>query len=62
MCVYIAMQVVGIENGEQILNERYQELLQEDTVNKVTFVYVLEEEHKRVGYSYWFNINKIRSY
>jgi hypothetical protein len=27
-------------------------LTQEDYVNKVTFVYVIEEEHKRLGFSY----------
>ena len=46
------MSVVGVENGRQILKERYLELVNEETVNKVTFVYVLEEEHKRIGYSY----------
>jgi hypothetical protein len=46
------MKVVGIEKGEQILIDRYPELVQEETINKVTFIYVLEEEHKRVGYSF----------
>jgi hypothetical protein len=46
------LKVVGVENGERIINDRYPELVQEETINKVTFVYVLEEEHKRVGYSY----------
>lgn len=46
------MHVVGVENGKEVLEQRYPELVQEETINKVTFVYVLEEEHKRVGYSY----------
>ena len=45
------MQVVGINNGYEILGQRYQEVLQEPTVNKVTFVYILEEEFNKVGYS-----------
>eukprot|EP00347_Sterkiella_histriomuscorum_P014982 403358764 len=47
-----ALHVVGVENGKQVLENRYPELVQEETINKVTFVYVLEEEHKRVGFSY----------
>ena len=47
-----ALGAVGVENGQQVINERYPELVQEDYINKVTFVYVLEEEHRRVGFSY----------
>ena len=47
-----ALAAVGVENGEQIIKERYPELAQEDYINKVTFVYVLEEEHRRLGFSY----------
>ena len=50
--IVLAMKVCGVERAWQILNERYPELVNEETVNKVTFVYVLEEEHKRVGYSF----------
>lgn len=46
------MKVVGIENGANILQERYPELANEETINKVSFVYVLDEEHKRGGFSY----------
>ena len=46
------MKVVGIENGASIIRDRYPELVNEESINKVTFVYVLEEEHKRVGFSY----------
>ena len=48
----IALHVVGVENGMDVIKHRYPELVQEETINKVTFVYVLEEEHKRVGFSY----------
>lgn len=47
-----ALGAVGVENGWQVLLERYPELVQEETINKVTFVFVLEEEHKRAGFSY----------
>ena len=47
-----ALGAVGVENGDQVIKERYPELEHEDYINKVTFVYVLEEEHKRLGYSY----------
>ena len=46
------MKVAGIENGSRIIRDRYPELVNEESINKVTFVYVLEEEHKRVGFSY----------
>ena len=47
-----ALFAVGVENGREVIESRYPELVAEDTINKVTFIYVLEEEHKRVGYSY----------
>ena len=36
-----ALAVVGVENGQQILLERYPELCKEEYVNKVSFVFVL---------------------
>ena len=50
--IRVGLQVVGVENGRQVIEQRYPELVAEETVNKVTFVYVLEEEHKRCGFSY----------
>ena len=41
----MAMKVVGVEDPEKILYERYQELMKDEFVNKVSFVYVLQEEH-----------------
>ena len=49
-----AMEQVGVIEAKQTLAERYPELLQEETVNKVSFVFVLESEHKRQGYSKWY--------
>ena len=46
------MKVVGIEDPEKVLHERYQELMKDEYVNKVSFVFVLQEEHNRLGYSY----------
>ena len=36
-----AMKVVGVEDPEQVLLERYKELMKDEFVNKVSFVYVL---------------------
>ena len=36
-----AMRVVGVEDPETILLERYKELMKDEYVNKVSFVYVL---------------------
>ena len=47
-----ALKVVGVENALEILNKRYPELCKEEYVNKVSFIYVLQEEHNRLGYSY----------
>jgi hypothetical protein len=43
---------VGVEDADRIIKEHYPELVQESYINKVTFVYVLEEEHRRLGFSY----------
>ena len=48
-----AMEVVGIADSVEILKSRYPELYSEETINKVSFVFVLQEEHKRHGYSFW---------
>jgi len=47
-----ALKMVGIENAREILMERYSEIMEEDTVNKVSFVFVLAEEHKRAGFTF----------
>ena len=46
-----AMKVCGVVRAAEIIEQRYPELVKEESINKVTFVYVLEEEHKRLGYS-----------
>ena len=44
--------MVGVENPEEVLSTRYPELCKEEYVNKVSFVFVLQEEHQRLGYSF----------
>ena len=51
--IYHALKMVGVENAEEVVNERYSELMDEDTINKVSFVFVLETEHKRQGFQNW---------
>ena len=53
-CKYLehALKMVGIENAASILQERYTEIMAEETVNKVSFVFVLSEEHKRAGFTF----------
>jgi hypothetical protein len=47
-----ALSSVGVEDADRIIKEHYPELVQESYINKVTFVYVLEEEHRRLGFSF----------
>ena len=47
-----ALKMVGCDNAAQILHERYSEIMSEGTINKVSFVFILAEEHKRTGFSY----------
>ena len=48
--MYHALKMVGVEDAESVINERYAELVEEDTINKVSFVFVLETEHRRLGF------------
>ena len=45
-----ALKMVGVEDSEAVINERYLELMDEETINKVSFIFVLETEHKRLGF------------
>ncbi len=47
-----ALTAVGVENSDAIIKDHYPELVSEQYINKVTFVYVCEEEHRRLGFSY----------
>lgn len=47
-----ALKMVGCDDATAILNERYSEVMAEETINKVSFVFILAEEHKRTGFSY----------
>ena len=48
--LYHALQMVGVENAVELVQERYEELVEDDTINKVSFVFVLETEHRRQGF------------
>lgn len=47
-----ALRMVGVDNAKQVLQERYSEITVEESVNKVSFVFVLNEEHKRAGFTF----------
>ena len=47
-----AMNVVGVVNPQQVLLERYKEICRDEFVNKVSFTYILQEEHMRLGFSF----------
>ncbi len=40
-------KAMGVDKAEEIVNSKYKEVIEEGQVNKVTFLYVMEEEHKR---------------
>ena len=44
--------MVGGEDNDAILKKRYHDVVQDGTVNKVTFVFILQEEHRRLGFSF----------
>lgn len=46
-----ALTAVGVPNAQQLVEEKYKDSVDDGHVNKVTFLYVLEEEHKLHGYS-----------
>ena len=46
------MKAVGVVDPQSILLERYKEICREEFVNKVSFTYILQEEHQRLGFSY----------
>ena len=45
--LFHALRTVGVEDSDEIVASRYSELLDEDTINKVSFVFVLDQEHRR---------------
>ena len=48
--IYHALKIVGVEQAEHIIAERYTNTLEDDTINKVSFVFILEQEHRRNGF------------
>ena len=48
--------MVGVEDAEEVVQSRYEELIEDDNINKVSFVFVLETEHKRLGFQNWSRV------
>ena len=48
--LYHALKMVGVEEAEEVVKSRYEELIEDDYINKVSFCFVLETEHKRLGF------------
>ena len=48
--MYHALKIVGVEQAEEIVADRYSAMLEDDTINKVSFVFILEQEHRRNGF------------
>ena len=40
------LKAIGVPNPEELVKIKYKEVVEEGQVNKVTFLYVMEEEHK----------------
>ena len=45
-----ALKTVGVDLAEQVVRERYAQIMEDDTINKVSFVFILEQEHRRNGF------------
>ena len=48
--MYHALKIVGVDQAEEIIQSRYANMLEDDTINKVSFVFILEQEHRRNGF------------
>jgi hypothetical protein len=46
-----ALTSCGVPEAEALVNEKYADAVEEGHVNKVTFLYILKEEHKRYGFT-----------
>ena len=45
-----ALKIVGVDQADDIIKSRYASMLEDDTINKVSFVFILEQEHRRSGF------------
>ena len=48
--LFHALKIVGVDQAEEIVSERYASMLEDETINKVSFVFILEQEHRRNGF------------
>ena len=46
-----ALRAVGVPESDELVKNKYKDLIEEGHVNKVTFLYILEDEHRRHGFS-----------
>ncbi len=46
-----ALTACGVPDAEELVATKYKDNQEEGHVNKVTFLYILEEEHKRHGFA-----------
>mmetsp|Transcript_15199 Transcript_15199/g.16915 ORF Transcript_15199/g.16915 Transcript_15199/m.16915 type:complete len:176 (+) Transcript_15199:3-530(+) len=52
-----ALAVVGVPEAKQLVEIKYPEILEEGHVNKVTFLYIIEEEHRKSGFAFKLDDN-----
>mmetsp|Transcript_17899 Transcript_17899/g.20673 ORF Transcript_17899/g.20673 Transcript_17899/m.20673 type:complete len:91 (+) Transcript_17899:250-522(+) len=47
-----ALDFCGVPDASKVIAEKYPEVMEEGTVNKVTFLYIIEEEHRGLGFAF----------
>ena len=47
-----ALAVAGVPEAQKLVEEKYSDVLEEGHVNKVTFLYIIEEEHRKAGFAF----------
>lgn len=45
-----ALKSLGVQGAEELIRRKYPDTLEDGHVNKVTFLYIVEEEHKLKGF------------
>ena len=47
-----ALAVCGVPDSKKLIETKYPEIVEEAHVNKVTFLYIIEEEHRNAGFAF----------
>ncbi|CAI2383000.1 unnamed protein product [Moneuplotes crassus] len=47
-----ALSVAGVPEARTLIETKYPEIIEEGHVNKVTFLYIIEEEHRKAGFAF----------